>query len=149
MTNRIAQQANQIRQTHDAEALHKHLHQAFEDVADIPASTIVKVANYVRDFPEDLDARIEALRVRLNYTEKSLCHDIKRYEDIRENGLKALTAQEIVINGSGDPRMAVTGPMLLLHSHIAAYKVLVPGYKALLDQWVSERTEAGIQMDMF
>lgn len=149
MTNRITQEANQIRQTHDAEALRSYLHEAFEPACMVPASKIIKVENYLRDFPVDLDSRIEALQVRLANTEASLQKDIQRYELIRENGLSALTAQEIVINGSGDPRMAVYGPMILLHSHLAAYKVLVPGYRAELDDLMSQRIKAGFQLAMF
>lgn len=149
MTNRITQEASQIRKAHDAEALRGYLHEAFEPACMVPASKIIKVENYLRDFPVDLDSRIEALQVRLVNAEASMQKDIQRYELIRENGLSALTAQEIVINGCGDPRMAVYGPMILLHSHLAAYQVLVPGYRAELEDLKSQRIKAGFQLAMF
>nr|WP_178383617.1 hypothetical protein [Pseudomonas aeruginosa] len=52
-------------------------------------------------------------------------------------------------NGSGDPKLAINGQLLVLHSHIASDKIVLPRYRELLLAWRKERDAAGHQVELF
>uniref|UniRef100_UPI001C49DE1E hypothetical protein n=1 Tax=Pseudomonas aeruginosa TaxID=287 RepID=UPI001C49DE1E len=66
------------------------------------------------------------------------------------NGVEsALNSREIMHNGSGDPKLAINGQLLVLHSHIASDKIVLPRYRELLLAWRKERDAAGHQVELF
>lgn len=145
----ITAAAKQVRQNHDRQALHAYIDAAFEPYENVPASTIVQPDSYIRDFPVDLDERIKALEIRLTNAEVRALRSKTRYEQIRIGGLDALDSREIMHNGSGQPQLAINAQLLVLHSHIASDKVLLPRFRELLAQWRQERMAAGQQIDLF
>lgn len=145
----ITASAKRVRETHDRQALQEYISATFEPYETVPASKIVKPDSYIRDFPVDLDGRIKAMEVRLGHAEARAVRSKMRYEEIRIGGLEALNSREIMHNGSGDPKLAINGQLLVLHSHIASDKVVLPRYRELLRIWREERTFAGHQIDLF
>ncbi|EKF7416803.1 TPA: hypothetical protein ACNVX4_006313 [Pseudomonas aeruginosa] len=145
----ITAAAKRVRETHDRQALHAYIDASFEPYDDVPASTIVKPDSYIQDFPVDLDARIKAMEVRLANAEARAFRSKMRYEEIRTGGLGALNSREIMHNGSGDPKLAINGQLLVLHSHIASDKIVLPRYRELLLAWRKERNAAGHQVELF
>lgn len=145
----IAAAAKRVRDTHDRQALQAYINAAFEPYESVPASTHVNPDSYIRDFPVDLDARIQAMEVRLFHAEQRAARSKQRYEQIRTGGLDALDSREIMHNGSGEPKLAINGQLMVLHSHIASDKVVLPRYRELLRAWREERTSAGLQIALF
>lgn len=145
----ITAAAKRVRETHDRQALHAYIDASFEPYDDVPPSTIVKPDSYIQDFPIDLDARIKAMEVRLANAEARALRSKLRYEEIRTGGLGALNSREIMHNGSGDPKLAINGQLLVLHSHIASDKIVLPRYRELLLAWRKERVAAGHQVELF
>lgn len=138
--------AKRIRETHDRQELSAYISSTFEPYDEVPASTVVKPDSYIRDFPVDLDERIKAMEVRLGHAEARAVRDRIRYEEIRTGGLDALNSREIMHNGSGDPKLAINAQLMILHSHIASDKVVLPRYRELLRAWCEERNAAGHQI---
>jgi hypothetical protein len=146
--SRFSIEARAVRESHDAVALRAFIDARYKPADDIEPSKVGNPDNYIRDFPSDLDARISAMETRLFHEEAGFRDDVARYEQIRLEGLAALDSLEIMYFGSGDPKMAINSPMLILEAHIASYKVMIPRYRELLQQWAKERSEAGVQLSM-
>lgn len=148
-TDAITAAAQQLRETHDRQALHAYIDATFEPYDEVPASKVVKPDSYIRDFPVDLDERIKAMEVRLGHAESRAVRSRMRYEEIRTGGLDALNSREIMYNGSGDPKLAINAQLMVLHSHVASDKVVLPRYRELLSTWRAQRNAAGHQIGLF
>ncbi|HEK3716892.1 TPA: hypothetical protein ACKRQV_000083 [Pseudomonas aeruginosa] len=140
--------AQRLRETHDRQALHAYIDATFEPYDDVPPSKVAQPDAYIRDFPADLDGRIKAMEARLSHAEPDAVRTKLRYEEIRTGGLSALNSREIMYNGSGDPKLAINAQMMVLHSHVASAKVVLPRYRLLLQAWRAERDAAGHQIGL-
>lgn len=146
--DKITAAAQLVRETHDRQALLAYIDATFEPFDDVPPSKVARPDAYIRDFPADLDGRIKAMEVRLSHAEPDAVRTKLRYEEIRTGGLSALNSREIMFNGSGDPKLAINAQMMVLHSHVASAKVVLPRYRELLQAWRAERDAAGHQIGL-
>lgn len=146
--DKITAAAQLVRETHDRQALQAYIDATFEPYDDVPPSKVARPDAYIRDFPADLDGRIKAMEVRLSHAEPDAVRTKLRYEEIRTGGLSALNSREIMYNGSGDPTLAINAQMMVLHSHVASAKVVLPRYRELLQAWRAERDAAGHQIGL-
>lgn len=144
----ITAAAQLLRETHDRPALHAYIDATFEPYDEVPPSKVIKPDTYVQDFPSDLDERIKAMEERLRHEEPEAIRIRLRYEEIRTGGLSALNSREIMYNGSGDPKLAINGQMMVLHSRVASSKVVLPRFRELLQAWRAEREAAGHQIGL-
>ncbi|KSQ21764.1 hypothetical protein APB26_32820 [Pseudomonas aeruginosa] len=146
--DKISEAAQLLRDTHDCQALHAYIDATFEPYEAVPPSKVARPDAYIQDFPTDLDARIKAMEERLKHEEPEAIRIRLRYEEIRTGGLSALNSREIMFNGSGDPKLAINGQMMVLHSRVASAKVVLPRYRELLQSWQAEREAAGHQIGL-
>jgi len=149
MPERMKTLADQVRSSHDAQALATYMDREFLPAEEISLSGTCRLEHYIEKMPADLDQRIQALSVSLASAEESYQKDYVRYSKIRNDGLNALTDLEIAYFGSCNPIMAVRSPLLILGSHIASGKAKIPFLRQQLAECRQARAIAGEQLAMF